>query len=110
MIRSQLRSVSERHGPLFRSIEPSSYASPPDGDRTVARVSDVPIMPHVANSGTPYRRKWRAILLENRRRLAAGQLLLNVVGKERLDDAAAPPKLLVRNNTLITPTPKEERA
>jgi hypothetical protein len=38
--------------------------------------------PHVAILGTPYRAKWEAILLENCRRFAAGQALLNVVAKE----------------------------
>jgi phosphoglycerate dehydrogenase-like enzyme len=42
---------------------------------------NVPITPHVAILGTPYRRKWEAILLENCRRFAAGQPLLNVVDK-----------------------------
>jgi lactate dehydrogenase-like 2-hydroxyacid dehydrogenase len=31
--------------------------------------------------GHPYRRKWEAILLENCRRFAAGQPLLNVIDK-----------------------------
>jgi hypothetical protein len=37
---------------------------------------------HFAIPGTPYRQKWEAILLENCRRFAAGQPLLNVVDKE----------------------------
>ena len=39
--------------------------------------------PHVTILGTPYRQKWEAILLENCRRFAAGQPLLNVVDKEK---------------------------
>ena len=41
------------------------------------------VAPHVAILGTPYRQKWEAILLENCRRFAAGQPLLNVVDKEK---------------------------
>ena len=41
------------------------------------------ITPHVAILGTPYRQKWEAILLENCRRFAAGQPLLNVVDKQK---------------------------
>jgi phosphoglycerate dehydrogenase-like enzyme len=41
------------------------------------------ITPHVAILGTHYRQKWEAILLENCRRFAAGQPLLNVVDKEK---------------------------
>jgi hypothetical protein len=37
----------------------------------------------IAILGTPYRQKWEAILLENCRRFAAGQPLLNVVDKEK---------------------------
>ncbi len=44
---------------------------------------NVLITPHVAILGTPYREKWEAILLENCRRFAAGQPLLNVVDKEK---------------------------
>jgi phosphoglycerate dehydrogenase-like enzyme len=44
---------------------------------------NVLITPHVAILGTPYRQKWEAILLENCRRFAAGQPLLNVVDKEK---------------------------
>jgi hypothetical protein len=33
--------------------------------------------------GTPYREKWEAILIENCRRFAAGQPLLNLVDKEK---------------------------
>jgi len=38
---------------------------------------------HFAIPSTPYRQKWVAILLENCRRFAAGQPLLNVVDKEK---------------------------
>ena len=44
---------------------------------------NVLITPHVAILGTPYRRKWEAILLENCRRFAAGEPLLNVVDKQK---------------------------
>ena len=46
-------------------------------------MSNVLITPHVAILGTPYRQKWEAILLENCRRFAADQPLLNVVDKEQ---------------------------
>lgn len=46
-------------------------------------MSNVLITPHVAILGTPYRQKWEAILLENCRRFAANQPLLNVVDKEQ---------------------------
>ena len=42
---------------------------------------NVLITPHVAIYGTPYRHKWEAMLIENCRRFAAGQPLLNVVDK-----------------------------
>ena len=44
---------------------------------------NVLITPHVAILGTPYRQKWEAILLENCRRFAAGEPLLNVVDKRK---------------------------
>jgi phosphoglycerate dehydrogenase-like enzyme len=44
---------------------------------------NVLITPHIAISGAPYHEKWRQILLENCRRFAAGQPLINVVDKER---------------------------
>jgi phosphoglycerate dehydrogenase-like enzyme len=44
---------------------------------------NVLITPHVAIYGTPYRDKWEAILLENCRRFAAGEPLLNVVDKQK---------------------------
>jgi len=44
---------------------------------------NVLITPHVAILGTPYRQKWEAILLENCRRFAAGEPLLNVVDKQK---------------------------
>jgi phosphoglycerate dehydrogenase-like enzyme len=44
---------------------------------------NVLITPHVAIFGTPYRDKWEAMLIENCRRFAAGQPLLNVVDKEK---------------------------
>jgi phosphoglycerate dehydrogenase-like enzyme len=44
---------------------------------------NVLITPHVAILGTPYRQKWEAILIENCRRFAAGQTLLNTVDKRQ---------------------------
>jgi phosphoglycerate dehydrogenase-like enzyme len=44
---------------------------------------NVLITPHVAISGTPYRQKWEDILLENCRRFARNEPLLNVVDKEK---------------------------
>ena len=47
------------------------------------RMPNVLITPHVAIYGTPYREKWEAMLIENCRRFAAGQPLLNPVDKEK---------------------------
>jgi phosphoglycerate dehydrogenase-like enzyme len=44
---------------------------------------NVLITPHVAILGTPYRQKWERILIENCRRFAANQPLLNVIDKEK---------------------------
>src|SRR5215470_2142555 len=44
---------------------------------------NVLITPHVAISGAPYRQKWEEILLENCRRFAKNEPLLNVVDKEK---------------------------
>ncbi len=44
---------------------------------------NVLITPHVAILGTPYRRNWEAILLENCRRFAANRPLINVVDKRQ---------------------------
>jgi len=44
---------------------------------------NVLITPHVAIYGAPYRQKWEAMLLENCRRFAAGEPLLNVVDKNK---------------------------
>jgi len=41
------------------------------------------ITPHVAVYGAPYRQKWEAMLLENYRRFAAGEPLLNVADKRK---------------------------
>jgi phosphoglycerate dehydrogenase-like enzyme len=54
---------------------------PPDSP--LWEMPNVLITPHVAILGAPYRRKWEAILIENCRRFAAGQPLLNVVDKEK---------------------------
>ena len=56
---------------------------PLPSDSPLWGMPNVLITPHVAILGTPYRRKWEAILLENCRRFAAGQPLLNVVDKEK---------------------------
>ena len=45
-------------------------------------MDNVLITPHVAISGTPYREKWE-VLLENCRRFARNESLLNVVDKEK---------------------------
>jgi phosphoglycerate dehydrogenase-like enzyme len=44
---------------------------------------NVLITPHVAILGTPYRQKWEAILIENCRRFAANQPLINVIDKQK---------------------------
>ena len=54
---------------------------PPDSP--LWQLPNVLITPHVAILGTPYRQKWEAILLENCRRFAAGQPLINVVDKQK---------------------------
>ncbi len=56
---------------------------PLPADSPLWAMPNVLITPHVAILGTPYRQKWEAILLENCRRFAAGQPLLNVVDKEK---------------------------
>ena len=52
-------------------------------DHPLWSMSNVLITPHVAIYGTPYREKWEDMLIENCRRFAAGQPLLNVVDKEK---------------------------
>ena len=47
------------------------------------QMPNVLITPHVGIFGTPYREKWEAILLENCRRFARREPLLNVVDKEK---------------------------
>src|SRR6266446_6090302 len=54
---------------------------PPDSP--LWTMPSVLITPHVAISGAPYRQKWEEILLENCRRFAGNQPLLNVVDKEK---------------------------
>jgi phosphoglycerate dehydrogenase-like enzyme len=51
-------------------------------DNPLWRMPNVLLTPHVAILGTPYRRKWEAILIENCRRFAAGRPLVNVVDKK----------------------------
>src|ERR1700720_2069949 len=52
-------------------------------DHPLRSMPNVLITPHVAIYGTPYRDKWEAMLIENCRRFAAGQPLLNIVDKEK---------------------------
>jgi hypothetical protein len=52
-------------------------------DHPLWSMPNVLITPHVAFYGTPYRDKWEAMLIENCRRFAAGQPLLNIVDKEK---------------------------
>ena len=52
-------------------------------DHPLWSMPNVLITPHVAIYGTPYRDKWEAMLIENCRRFAAGQPLLNIVDKEK---------------------------
>ena len=56
---------------------------PLPADSPLWEMPNVLITPHVAILGTPYRQKWEAILLENCRRFAAGQPLINVVDKQK---------------------------
>src|SRR5215510_9472629 len=50
---------------------------PVPDDSPLWRMPNVLITPHVAIYGTPYRDRWEAILIENCRRFAVGQPLLN---------------------------------
>jgi len=52
-------------------------------DHPLWSMPNVLITPHVAIYGTPYREKWEAMLIENCRRFAGAQPLLNLVDKER---------------------------
>jgi phosphoglycerate dehydrogenase-like enzyme len=54
---------------------------PLPSDSPLWRMPNVLITPHVAILGTPYRHRWERILLENCRRFAAGEPLINVVDK-----------------------------
>jgi phosphoglycerate dehydrogenase-like enzyme len=56
---------------------------PLPADSPLWGMPNVLITPHVAIAGAPYRQKWEAILLENCRRFARNEPLLNVVDKER---------------------------
>jgi phosphoglycerate dehydrogenase-like enzyme len=56
---------------------------PLPADNPLWAMPNVLITPHVAIYGTPYRDKWEAMLIENCRRFAAGEPLLNVVDKEK---------------------------
>jgi phosphoglycerate dehydrogenase-like enzyme len=52
-------------------------------DNPLWQMPNVLITPHVAIHGAPYRQKWEEILLENCRRFANHEPLLNVVDKEK---------------------------
>jgi phosphoglycerate dehydrogenase-like enzyme len=52
-------------------------------DNPLWNMPNVLITPHIAIYGTPYRDKWEAMLIENCRRFAAGEPLLNVVDKAK---------------------------
>ena len=54
---------------------------PLPADSPLWEMPNVLITPHVAIAGAPYRRKWEEILLENCRRFARNEPLLNVVDK-----------------------------
>ncbi len=54
---------------------------PPDS--ALWGMPNVLITPHVGIYGTPYRQKWEELLLENCRRFANNEPLLNVVDKEK---------------------------
>jgi phosphoglycerate dehydrogenase-like enzyme len=56
---------------------------PLPSDSPLWSMPNVLITPHVAILGTPYRQKWESLLLENCRRFAANQPLINVVDKEQ---------------------------
>jgi phosphoglycerate dehydrogenase-like enzyme len=56
---------------------------PLPSDSPLWAMPNVLITPHIAISGAPYHEKWREILLENCRRFAAGEPLMNVVDKEK---------------------------
>ena len=54
---------------------------PLPSDSPLWTMPNVLITPHVAIAGAPYRQKWEELLLENCRRFARGEPLLNVVDK-----------------------------
>jgi phosphoglycerate dehydrogenase-like enzyme len=56
---------------------------PLPSDSPLWAMPNVLITPHVAISGAPYRQKWEEILLENCRRFARNEPLLNVVDKDK---------------------------
>ncbi|HTV88908.1 MAG TPA: D-2-hydroxyacid dehydrogenase [Stellaceae bacterium] len=55
---------------------------PLPSDHPLWTMPNVLITPHVAIAGAPYRQKWLEILIENCRRFAAGEPLLNIVDKK----------------------------
>src|SRR6266851_5643008 len=77
---------------------------PPDSP--LWRMPNVLITPHVAISGAPYRQKWEEILLENCRRFARHEPLLNVVDKEkwyrRGNGRRTLPQALLREGTKVS--------
>ena len=62
--------------------------------------------PHVAISGASYRQRWEEILLENCRRFAKNEPLLNVVDKEkwyrRGNGRRTLPQALLREGTKVS--------
>ena len=54
---------------------------PLPADNPLWSMPNVLITPHVAVQGAPFRQKWEDILIENCRRFAAGEPLMNVVDK-----------------------------
>ncbi len=66
-------------GAGFDVVDPEPLPS----DSPLWSMTNVLITPHIAIAGAPYVDKWRAILLENCRRFAIGEPLLNVVDKEK---------------------------